>query len=85
VLLVDAIAQAPHYGWGASRMIGLLGAAAALLVAFIVIERRVDDPLVPLSIFGQRTLAGANVAGTVKSVRTRLGQLTAKYLLTRLV
>ena len=41
--------------------------------------------LVPLSIFGQRTLAGANVAGTVKSVRTRLGQLTAKYLLTRLV
>jgi Na+/melibiose symporter-like transporter len=63
VLLVDAIAQAPHYGWGASRMIGLLGAAAALLVAFIVIERRVDDPLVPLSIFGQRTLAGANVAG----------------------
>jgi EmrB/QacA subfamily drug resistance transporter len=63
VLLVDAIAQAPHYGWGAPRTIGLLGAAAAVLVAFIVIERRVDDPLLPFSIFRQRTLAAANVAG----------------------
>ncbi len=63
VLLVDAIGQAPHYGWGASRTIAVLGAAAAVLAAFIVIERRVDDPLLPLSIFRQRTLAAANVAG----------------------
>ncbi len=63
VLLVDAISQAPQYGWGATRTVGVLAAAAVLLVAFVVIERRVTDPILPLSIFRLRTLAGANTAG----------------------
>src|SRR5919197_1311013 len=63
VLLVDAIAQAPQYGWGATRTIGVLAAAAVLLAAFALIERRVTDPILPLSIFRLRTLAGANAAG----------------------
>jgi EmrB/QacA subfamily drug resistance transporter len=63
VLLVDAITQAPQYGWGATRTIVTLLAATGLLVAFVVIERRVESPIVPLSIFRQRTLTGANVAG----------------------
>jgi MFS family permease len=29
VLLVDAISQAPHYGWGATRTVAVLAAAAA--------------------------------------------------------
>ena len=63
VLLVAAISQAPQYGWGATRTIALLAASAALLAAFLVTENRVKDPLVPLSIFRLRTLAGANAAG----------------------
>jgi EmrB/QacA subfamily drug resistance transporter len=63
VLLVDAISQAPQYGWGATRTIALLAASAGLLAAFLVIESRVEDPILPLSIFRLRTLAGANVAG----------------------
>ena len=63
VLLVDAISQAPQYGWGATRTIALLAASAALLVAFLVIENRVQEPVLPLSIFRLRTLAGANAAG----------------------
>ncbi len=63
VLLVDAISQAPQYGWGATRTMALLVASAALLAAFLVIESRVQSPLLPLSIFRLRTLAGANVAG----------------------
>jgi EmrB/QacA subfamily drug resistance transporter len=63
VLLVDAISQAPQYGWGATRTIGVLAAAAVLLAAFLLIERRVTDPILPLSIFRLRTLAGANIAG----------------------
>ena len=63
VLLVDAISQAPQYGWGATRTIALLAASIALLAAFLVIESRVDSPLLPLSIFRLRTLAGANAAG----------------------
>src|SRR5919197_2311569 len=63
VLLVDAISQAPQYGWGATRTIALLAASVALLAAFLVIENRAKEPVLPLSIFRLRTLAGANVAG----------------------
>ncbi len=63
VLLVEAISQAPQYGWGAARTIGLLAASAVMLVAFLIIETRTEDPPLPLSIFRLRTLAGANVVG----------------------
>jgi MFS family permease len=62
VLLVDALSQAPQYGWGATRTIVLLAASVAVLAMFIVIESRVEDPVVPLSIFRLRTLAAANLA-----------------------
>jgi EmrB/QacA subfamily drug resistance transporter len=63
VLLVDAISQAPQYGWGATRTIALLVASVALLVGFLAIESRIASPVLPLSIFRLRTLAGANAAG----------------------
>jgi EmrB/QacA subfamily drug resistance transporter len=63
VLLVDAISQAPQYGWGGTRTVVVLAAAVALLAAFAVIERRVESPLLPLEIFRLRALTGANVAG----------------------
>jgi EmrB/QacA subfamily drug resistance transporter len=62
VVLVDAVSQAPQYGWGATRTVALLAASAALLAAFLSIESRVEAPLLPLSIFRLRTLAGANTA-----------------------
>ncbi len=63
VLLVDAISQAPQYGWGAARTMALLAGSVALLVAFVAIESRAKEPLLPLSIFRLHTLAGANIAG----------------------
>jgi EmrB/QacA subfamily drug resistance transporter len=63
VALVYAISRAPQYGWTAPRTVAVLAAAAALLVAFLVIESRTKDPILPLSIFRLRSLAGANVAG----------------------
>jgi Major Facilitator Superfamily len=63
VLLVDAISQAPQYGWSATRTIALLAASAGLLATFLVIENRVESPVLPLSNFRLRTLAGANTAG----------------------
>ena len=62
-LLVYAISQAPNVGWGTARTILLLVLAGALLVGFVVNERRVHDPLLPFHIFGVRTVAGANVVG----------------------
>jgi EmrB/QacA subfamily drug resistance transporter len=63
VLLVYAISQAPRYGWGGTRTVAMLAAGASLLVAFLLIESRVESPIVPLSIFRRRTLSGANTAG----------------------
>ena len=62
-LLVYTISRAPDVGWGTARTILLLVASGALLVAFLVNERRVHDPLMPFSIFRVRTVAGANVVG----------------------
>src|SRR5256885_775538 len=62
-LLVYAVSTAPQAGWASARTVTLLPAAAALLTAFLVIENRVEAPLLPLSIFRLRSLAGANIAG----------------------
>ena len=61
--LVYALTKAPQDGWSATSTIALLAIAAALLLAFLAIETRVEAPMMPLRIFKLRTLAGANVAG----------------------
>ncbi len=63
VLLAYAIAQAPQFGWGAIRTIAELAIAVMLLGAFLAIESRSEEPLMPLRIFRLRTLAGANAVG----------------------
>jgi EmrB/QacA subfamily drug resistance transporter len=50
-------------GWGSARTVLVLIAAGALLVGFLVNERRVRDPLMPFHIFSVRTVAGANAVG----------------------
>src|SRR6188474_1860332 len=64
-LLVYTISKAPDVGWGSARTIGLLILSAALLVLFVVIEMRVEQPLMPLRIFNVRTVAGANIVGLI--------------------
>jgi EmrB/QacA subfamily drug resistance transporter len=59
-LLVYAISTAPQAGWGTARTVALLAVSVVLLAAFVVIETRVEAPLVPLRIFRLKTLAGAN-------------------------
>ena len=63
LVLVYALSQAPQHGWGSVRTISLLAAAAVLVLAFIVIETRVEAPLLPLRIFRLPTVAGANAVG----------------------
>jgi EmrB/QacA subfamily drug resistance transporter len=64
-LLVYTISKAPDVGWGSARTIGLLILAVVLLVLFVVIEMRVEQPLMPLRIFNVRTVAGANIVGLI--------------------
>ncbi|HET8893305.1 MAG TPA: MFS transporter [Gaiellaceae bacterium] len=62
-LLVYAISKAPVDGWGSTRTVLLLIGAAVVLAFFLVWETRVPRPIMPLSIFRIRTLAGANIVG----------------------
>jgi EmrB/QacA subfamily drug resistance transporter len=60
-ILVYALVNAETWGWASGRVIGLFCAAAALLVAFLVIESRTRKPLVRLGIFRSRALSVGNV------------------------
>jgi MFS family permease len=67
-LLAYAVAQASSHPWGSPRTIGLLCAAAALTGYFIVHEWRVArDPLMPLSLWRNRSLTAANVVSALVS------------------
>ncbi len=65
MLAVYAIVNGNQKGWTSAQTLGLLGAAVALLVAFLVIESRVSAPLMPLRIFKLRNVATANVVGVL--------------------
>ena len=64
-LLVYTISKAPDVGWSSGRTIGLLILSVALLALFLIIEMRVEQPLMPLRIFQVRTVAGANIVGLI--------------------
>ncbi len=60
MLLVYATTRAAIDGWGAPTTLALFAGAAALVLAFVVVELRSPSPLLPLRIFRLRTLVGAN-------------------------
>jgi EmrB/QacA subfamily drug resistance transporter len=62
-LLVYAMVTARDDGWGSSSTLGLFAAAAALLLVFVLWERRSPAPLVPFRIFRIRNLTAANIVG----------------------
>ena len=63
MLAVYAIVNGNQNGWTSAQTLGMLGAAAVLLAVFLVIESRVESPLMPLRLFRLRNLATANVVG----------------------
>ena len=65
MLLVYAMTRATQDGWASSSTIGILAAAAILVLAFVVIELRSRTPLLPLRLFRLRTLTAANAASLV--------------------
>ena len=61
LLLVYTVVSAQQAGWASARTIGSFAAVAVLLAAFVTIERRSRDPLVPLGIFRSGALTRANI------------------------
>ena len=58
---VLALVQGDSWGWHSDRIVSLLTIALAGLTAFVMIERRVGQPMVDFAFFRSRTFVGANV------------------------
>jgi EmrB/QacA subfamily drug resistance transporter len=65
MLAVYAIVNGNEVGWGTAQTLGLLAVSAVLLVTFLVIESRVESPLMPLRLFRLRNIAVSNVVGVL--------------------
>jgi EmrB/QacA subfamily drug resistance transporter len=61
VLLVYAIVTANDAGWSSLQTVSLLLICAGLLGAFIMIQKRSRDPLIPLRIFKTTNLLASNI------------------------
>lgn len=62
VMLVYSIVTANDVGWISARTISLLTISAVMFVAFIAIEKRTKEPLIPLHIFKTtRNLLSGNI------------------------
>jgi EmrB/QacA subfamily drug resistance transporter len=60
-VLVFGVSEATSKGWGSALVVGSLVASAVLLGSFMMIERRVAQPLVPLAIYRVHNLRIANL------------------------
>jgi Na+/melibiose symporter-like transporter len=67
-LLAYAVVQAGSHPWGSARTIGMLAGAAVLLGYFVLHERFVAaSPLMPVALWGNRSVAGANITSALLS------------------
>jgi EmrB/QacA subfamily drug resistance transporter len=61
-LLAYGLLRGNGDGWGSRHIVVALLAAAVLLVAFLVVERRSTDPMIDLALFRAPALVGATLA-----------------------
>ncbi|MEV6851777.1 MFS transporter [Actinoplanes sp. NPDC051411] len=63
VLLILPLEEGNGWGWGSARVLGSLAGAVVVLVAFVLLERRVTHPLVSPRMLSHRPIVVANAAG----------------------
>jgi EmrB/QacA subfamily drug resistance transporter len=61
-LLVLALVRGNDEGWGSTSIVSLFAAAGLLLVAFLAIERRAAQPMLPLGLFRRPAFTGVQLA-----------------------
>ena len=72
MLGVYTILQVEQQGWGSTRTLGLAAVAVAAIVAFLVRQSRIENPLMPLRLFRSRNVSGANaVQGAARGRHVR--------------
>ena len=57
-----ALLRGNEEGWGSTGIVAALAGAVALLVAFVIVEERSREPMLPLRLMSQRRFAGAQIS-----------------------
>jgi EmrB/QacA subfamily drug resistance transporter len=79
--LIYGLARGQQDGFTTPTASALLATAAILLVAFVVIQQRAREPLVPLRVVSRGTVAGANLAiATLTAVMGAQGFFMMLYM-----
>lgn len=68
ILLLLALDQGHQFGWTSPLIVGSLVAAAVFLVVFVVLETRVSNPMLDLSLFEERVFAAASTSAVLNYV-----------------
>ncbi|MGJ6962388.1 MFS transporter [Streptosporangium sp. G11] len=76
--MVWAIIKAPEYGWGDARTLGFLAGAVVIGAAFVYWQTKAAEPLIPLSLFSNVSVA----IGTVLMVLMAFSMFGAMFFLT---
>jgi EmrB/QacA subfamily drug resistance transporter len=63
--LIYAIIEAPNHGWTSASTIVAFGVAVSILTAFVLWERRVDQPMLDMSLFRNMRFTGASISVTL--------------------
>jgi len=80
ITFVHGAVDAGDHAWTSPRVLGLLAASVVLAATFVVVERRVRDPLVPLEVFSSAlTRRGVVLAVLGGSTRGSTFVLIALY------
>ncbi len=68
IVLLYGLSVGPAWGWGSTNIVLLFGGAAALLGAFLWVERRAASPMVDLSLFRRRTFSVATISAVLNYI-----------------
>ena len=68
VALLLGLNRGEEWGWGSPATLGLFAAAIALLVTFVYVEKRVEEPVIDPSLFTNRTFTIMSLAGFLMGV-----------------
>jgi EmrB/QacA subfamily drug resistance transporter len=56
VALLLGVSEAPSWGWGSARVLGLIGLALLLIIAWVLVEVRAKEPLVDMHMMQRRAV-----------------------------
>lgn len=68
LLLLGLLEGGVLWAWDSPVSIGVLSVAVVLLVAFVLVERRAAEPIMPLWVLGRRVLNSANASALLVGV-----------------